>query len=108
MPAPSAPWVARADGLALTVRLTPKSAGDRLEGVAHLADGRAVLKVRVRALPEAGAANDALIRLLAKTLSVPLSTISLASGATARLKVLMLKGDPLALEAKLKVALGLR
>ena len=36
-----------------------------------LADGRAVLKARVRAAPSEGEANDALIRLIAKALGVP-------------------------------------
>jgi hypothetical protein len=60
------PWVAAADGLVLTVRLTPKGGRDSVDGIEDTGDGRAVLKVRVRAAPSDGDANDALVRLIAK------------------------------------------
>ncbi|PNE11276.1 MAG: hypothetical protein CR217_09835 [Beijerinckiaceae bacterium] len=44
------PWSLRGDNLVLSVRLTPKSACDEIGGSYHLADGRTVLKVRLRAL----------------------------------------------------------
>ncbi len=107
MPASQArPWTLRRDGVALTVRLTPKSARDALEGIEHLADGRAVLKARVRAVPEAGAANAALIRLLVEALSVPARAIRLESGATSRVKTFFLEGDAGALETRLIAVLG--
>ena len=96
------PWVIRADGLNLHVRLTPKSSRDALEGVEILSDGNCVLKARVRAVPEDGKANVALIALAAKTLKIPASTIRLASGATSRHKVLALDGDTAELTAKLE------
>jgi uncharacterized protein len=95
------PWAARKDGFALAIRLTPKSSRDEIVGIEALADGRAVLKVRVRALPEAGAANEALIRLLAKSLGVASSNLHLESGGTSRLKIVHLAGDTAALETKL-------
>ena len=49
------------DGLEITVRLTPKSSRDALEGAESGADGGAWLKARVRAVPEDGKANKALI-----------------------------------------------
>ena len=96
------PWAARADGLTLHVRLTPKSSRDALEGVETLADGQTVLKARVRAVPEDGKANDALIALVAKSLKTPSSRIRIASGATSRHKVLALEGDGAELSAKLE------
>jgi uncharacterized protein len=54
------PWSTRKDGLALLVRLTPKSSRDAIDGIGHLSDGRGVVKICVRALPEAGGANEAL------------------------------------------------
>jgi uncharacterized protein YggU (UPF0235/DUF167 family) len=78
-----------------------KSSREAVDGVDHLADGRAVLKIRVRALPEAGAANHALIRLVAKKLALPASAITLESGATGRLKCLRLVGDASLLLARL-------
>ncbi|MFZ0558491.1 MAG: DUF167 family protein [Methylovirgula sp.] len=94
-------WSARKDGLALLVRLTPRSARDAIDGVSHLSDGRAVVKIRVRALPEAGAANDALFRLVAKALALPPSAVRLESGATGRLKSLRIAGDATVLATRL-------
>jgi uncharacterized protein len=97
----SQPWVSRADGVAVIVRLTPKSSRDEIAGVEHLSDCRAVLKARVRAVPEAGAANDALIRLLAKSLSLAPSTVRLESGQASRIKTFHIAGDPAVLIEKL-------
>jgi uncharacterized protein len=96
------PWAVREDGVVITVRLTPKSSRDEIAGVEHLSDGRAVLKARVRAVPEAGAANEALIRLLAKSLSLGPSGLRLESGQTSRVKTIHVGGDPAALAAKLE------
>ncbi|MBE1710334.1 MULTISPECIES: DUF167 domain-containing protein [Mesorhizobium] len=90
----SAPLRIRENGIDLFVRLTPKSSLDRLEGVETSADGRSHLKARVRAVPENGAANHALKRLVAKTLGVPASSVSVVAGGTARLKTLRITGDP--------------
>ncbi|WP_025030914.1 DUF167 family protein [Nitratireductor aquibiodomus] len=81
------------NGLALFVRLTPRSARDAIEGMAESADGRCHLKARVRAVPENGKANTALEKLLAKQIGVPSSAISVAGGATSRLKTVELKGN---------------
>ena len=77
------PWTARAGGLTLHVRLTPKSARDALEGVETRADGHCVLKARVRPAPEDGKANDALLALVAKALKIPASRAKIASSAPA-------------------------
>ncbi len=70
----------------VSVRLTPRADRDAIEGVATLADGSAVLKARVRAVPEDGAANDALVRLMARSLGVPKSAVAVVGGASQRLK----------------------
>jgi hypothetical protein len=82
------------DGAILWLRLTPRGGRDALEGVEPLADGRKVLKARVRAVAEDGRANEALIELLAKALHVPRSSVSILAGHTARLKKLFIAGDP--------------
>ncbi|ANT48945.1 DUF167 family protein [Mesorhizobium amorphae] len=91
------PFRLRDDGVDLFVRLTPKAALSRLEGVETAADGRSHLKARVRAVPENGAANAALEKLVAKALGVPVSAVSVVAGGTARLKTLRIAGDPGAL-----------
>jgi len=96
------PWSLQTNGVALTIRLTPKSARDAIEGVEALADGRAALIARVRALPSEGKANAALIQLIARTVGVPPRDIVLASGATGRLKRLLISGDGPTLAAALE------
>ncbi|MBI1204626.1 MAG: DUF167 domain-containing protein [Rhodopseudomonas sp.] len=96
------PWQATPDGIALTVRLTPKGGRDGIDGVEMLSDGRPVLKARVRAAPSEGEANDALCRLIAKAIGVPARDVALVAGATARIKRLAISGDGAALIAALE------
>jgi uncharacterized protein YggU (UPF0235/DUF167 family) len=88
------PWRDRGDHLAVAVRLTPKGGRDGIDGIAMLADGRAVLAVRVRAAPEAGAANAALCALLAAAAGVPPTAVTVVAGATARLKQVRIAAPP--------------
>jgi uncharacterized protein (TIGR00251 family) len=67
----------------ISVRLTPRASSDSIEGF----DATGILKVRVTAAPADGAANEALTKLLAKALGVPVRDVSLVSGATNRNKV---------------------
>ena len=87
------PWSATAGGIALSVRLTPKGGRDAIDGIETLADGRSVLKARVRAAPSEGEANDALCRLIAKAVGVPPRDVGVAAGATTRIKRLTIAGD---------------
>jgi uncharacterized protein (TIGR00251 family) len=91
-----------ADGIALNVRLTPRSARDAIEGIECRADGRTVLKVRVRAAPVEGEANEALRRLVAKALGIAPRQVELAAGAAARFKRLRIVGDAPTLDAMLE------
>ena len=102
MPSADRPWAACVDGLVVTVRLTPKGGRDAIDGVERLADGRSVLKARVRAAASDGEANGALTRLLARTLDVAPRQIVLMSGATARIKRLLIRGDANAAAAALE------
>jgi uncharacterized protein YggU (UPF0235/DUF167 family) len=84
--------------LRLAVRLTPRGGREAIDGWAIDGDGRPYLKVRVAAPPVEGAANAALIAFLAKTLGVSKSSLAIASGAGARLKLIDIEGcDPLSL-----------
>ncbi|MGN6570336.1 MAG: DUF167 family protein [Pseudolabrys sp.] len=98
----SPPWIAGAGAVTLAVRLTPKGGRDAIDGVETLADGRNVLKVRVRAAPTEGEANDALCRLMAKALGIPPRDVTLSAGATSRIKRLAITGDAATLIAALE------
>jgi uncharacterized protein (TIGR00251 family) len=96
------PWLASADGVTIAVRLTPKGGRDTIEGIERLADGRVVLKVRVRAAASEGEANAALVKIVAKALGVPPRDVILVAGATARLKRLKISGAGATLAAALE------
>lgn len=96
------PWSPAADGVAVTVRLTPKGGRDAIDGIETLADGTTVLKARVRAAPHEGAANDALCRLLANAVGVPPGRVEVANGATSRIKRLRIMGETQALTTALE------
>jgi len=95
------PWVQLADGVALDVRLTPRSGRDAVEGVERRADGCIVLKARVRAAPFEGQANDALCRLVAHELGLAPRQVEITAGEGARIKRLRIAGDPRMLDAVL-------
>lgn len=100
------PWRATKDGIALDIRLTPRGGRDAVDGIETLADGRLIVKARVRAAPTEGEANTALIRLLAQEFGLSRSQLAIASGATARLKTVALRGKSGALATTLETWLG--
>ena len=79
-------------GVIVRYRLTPKSSKDANDGVEVTSECPA-FKARVRAVPEDGAANAALMRLVAVWLGVPKSAVSLISGAISRVNSLSISGD---------------
>jgi uncharacterized protein (TIGR00251 family) len=95
-------WSAAPDGVTIAVRLTPKGGRNSVDGIETMSDGRAVLKARVRAAPHEGAANEALVTLLAKALGVPQRSVEITSGATSRIKRVMIVGNGPALVAALE------
>ena len=94
-------WRVRAGGLALRVRLTPRSSADRIEGVEATAEGPA-LKARVRAAPQDGEANAALERLIAEWLAVPRRSVEVDRGTRSRVKSVAVNGEPERLEASVR------
>ena len=96
------PWQIETDGLLIVIRLTPRGGRDAIDGIAQLADGRSVLKVRVRAAAIEGEANAALVRFIAAMLRVALRDVSLLAGASGRLKHLRVAGAGARLAAALE------
>lgn len=76
----------------LAVKLTPRASADQIDGWDVDADGRPVLKVRLRAQPVEGEANEALIRFLAKALARPRRDVNLVRGGASRLKMIEIAG----------------
>ena len=81
-------WTRRPDGIAIAVRVTPRSARDILTSgtEAHFA-------ARLSAPPVEGAANAALIALVADRFGLPKRDVRLVAGETSRVKRLHLMGD---------------
>ena|SRR5512146_3112482 len=100
------PYTAVQGGVRLSVRLTPRAAHNRIDGVAAGADGRPVLLVRLTAPPVEGAANAALVEFLAEALDLRKADVSIRSGQKGRLKIVDLRGDSAALAAKLAALLS--
>ena len=74
-------------GVVLSVHIQPKASITECVGI----HGDAV-KIRVAAPPVDGAANDELIRFLARRLSIPVSSVQIKSGAGGRHKRVAIKG----------------
>jgi uncharacterized protein len=96
------PWRVEADGLLILIRLTPRGGRDAIDGIAQLADGRSVLRVRVRAAASEGEANAALVRFIAATLRVAPRDVSILAGASARLKRVRVGGEAASLATALE------
>jgi uncharacterized protein (TIGR00251 family) len=77
----------RLGAVRFTVRARPRAARSEIAGVLGGA-----LKVRLAAPPVEGAANAALIELLADELDVPRAAVRIISGATARSKLVEVTG----------------
>ncbi|MDE3109537.1 MAG: DUF167 domain-containing protein [Acidobacteriota bacterium] len=76
-----------ADGVEFAVRVIPRASRNAIEGEFHGA-----LKVRLTAPPVDDRANDALRRLLAEHLKVPVSAVRILSGAKSRIKRVQISG----------------
>jgi uncharacterized protein len=70
----------------LIIRVRPHAARSQLMDI--LEDGS--LKVAVAAPTEDGRANTALVKLLAELFDIPVSSVSILSGANARIKLVRL------------------
>ena len=89
-------------GARLACRVTPKSSRNAVDGLYVAADDKVWVKARVTAAPEKGKANKALIKLIATETGLAPSTMSVISGAHARTKVILIKGEQASLMANLQ------
>ncbi len=88
------PWRYSSQGVSIALRVTPRGGRDDIDGLETLADGRIVVKVRVRAIADGGEANRAVTELMARALGVPRARVRILSGTTSRLKQIAVDGDP--------------
>ncbi|MET0312858.1 MAG: DUF167 domain-containing protein [Hansschlegelia sp.] len=102
------PHTVEAGSLRLRVRVTPRARKDTLGGLHRDADGRTALQARLAAAPVDGAANAALIALVAKTLKLRKANVVIASGETSRSKTLRLDGDADDLAARVEALIALQ
>jgi uncharacterized protein len=69
-------------GCILCVRLKPAASREKIVSV-----GAHEVGIAVTAAPVEGKANEAMLRLLAKTLGIPKSSVTLRTGASSRIKL---------------------
>ena len=96
MPSQPLPLTATDDGIVVTVRVTPRARREGIDGATEIAGPRGTepaLVVRVAAPPADGAANAAVLRLLAASWQVPPSSLSLVTGASSRIKRVLVRGN---------------
>ncbi len=77
----------RGDGVRFTVRVQPRASRSGVDSV--IGDA---LKVRVHAAPVDGAANEAVIEVLAEALGVSKRAIRIVSGESSRSKIVEVSG----------------
>lgn len=78
------------NGVTFRVKVVPRATREEIVGV----EGEAI-KIRLQAPPVEGRANEALVKFLAKLLRVPRAHIEILHGASARDKVIRVRGASL-------------
>jgi hypothetical protein len=73
--------------LTFRVQVVPRASRSEVVG-----EHNGALRVRIAASPVEGAANDELVRTLAKTFSVPTSAVKIVRGQTSKLKTVSVTG----------------
>jgi len=93
------PWIKTTpDGVILTLRIVPRASRNEIKEPVGDA-----LKIRLQAPPVEGKANTALVRFLAKQLSIPPRSIQIKTGTTGRTKSIIVQGLT---EQKIRAALS--
>ncbi len=97
MPASRPPLTKTPDGVVVTVRVIPRARRAGIDGAAEFAGARGAetaIAVRVTAPPADGAANAAVMRILAREWRLPPSSLEILSGASSRVKRILVRGEP--------------
>ena len=74
-------------GLSFAVRVVSRASRSEITG-----EQSGALRVRIAAAPVEGAANQELIKLLAKTFKLPKNAVEIISGSTSRNKIVRIQG----------------
>ena len=90
------------EGWVLNVHLTPNASRDEITGTDNYRNKSGRLRVKVRAVPERGKANQALCRLLAKYFKLPKSSLEVISGHKSRTKRVLIRRASEDFEKKLE------
>ena len=93
-------WHVLADGVAVAVKVHPKSRRPGVHGAGLSGDGER-LRIGVTEAAEGGRANRAACAALAAALGIAQSAVRLEAGARSREKLLHVTGDPEVLAARL-------
>ncbi len=101
MPPGGAFWRPTSGGVAVAVKVQPKSRRPGIQGRAPAVEGER-LRIGVAAAAEGGRANLAACATLARALDLPASAVGVLSGQTSRDKTLHVAGDPIVLAPRLE------
>jgi hypothetical protein len=85
------------DAISLYVKIKPNASESRIGELSESLDGRIVLKIYIRAIPQKGEANKELINFLSSTWKIPKSQITIVKGVTNSNKLLSVKNPPIEL-----------
>lgn len=85
-------------GIRLVVKARPRVMHSRVPCLVLIGDGKRAVEIAVAAVAEDGKANKAIAYKIAEALGLKKSAVSVKTGATGRLKVFEIEGDPLYLQ----------
>ncbi len=81
------PYTESRDGIVFKVQVVPRSSRTEIVG-----EHNGALRIRIAAPPVDGAANEELVRLLARSLRVPRRNVEITAGHSAKLKTVRVAG----------------
>ena len=94
-------WRAAEGGVAVAIKVQPKSRRPGVQGRAPAVEGER-LRIGVCEAPEDGRANRAACATLAQAVGVPASAVAVVAGLTSREKTLRIQGGPAELGSRLE------